>query len=69
MGAYAENVRVLNDTADYYRYLDATGHSEFLYAWVEQTIDHDLPQELAYLEDMSDSQRGFKRWSTCRTGR
>ena len=29
------NVRVLNDTADYYRYLDATAHAEFLYGCVE----------------------------------
>lgn len=44
------NVRVLNDTADYYRYFDATAHAEFLYQCVEQTVDQDLPQELAYLE-------------------
>jgi len=44
------NVRVLNDTADYYRYFDATAHAEFLYQCVEQTIVEDLPQELAYLE-------------------
>ena len=44
------NVRVLNDTADYYRYFDATAHAEFLYECVEQTVDQDLPQELAYLE-------------------
>lgn len=44
------NVRVLNDTADYYRYFDATAHAEFLYGCVEETVDQDLPQELAYLE-------------------
>ena len=44
------NVRVLNETADYYRYFDATAHAEFLYQCVEQTVDQDLPQELAYLE-------------------
>jgi len=44
------NVRVLNDTADYYRYFDATAHAEFLYGCVEETINEDLPQELAYLE-------------------
>jgi Fic family protein len=44
------NVRVLNNTADYYRYFDATVHAEFLYQCVEQTVDQDLPQELAYLE-------------------
>jgi Fic family protein len=44
------NVRVLNDTSLYYRYFDATAHAEFLYECVEQTIEQDLPQEVAYLE-------------------
>lgn len=43
------NVQVNNDTADYYRYFDATAHAEFLYASVEHTIDRDLPEEIAYL--------------------
>ncbi|MCZ6480775.1 MAG: Fic family protein [candidate division NC10 bacterium] len=44
------NVRVENDTADYYRYFDATAHAEFLYKCVEQTIVYDLPEEIGYLE-------------------
>ncbi len=44
------NVEVLNDTADYYRYFDATAHAEFLYACVEQTVEHDLPDEVRFLE-------------------
>ncbi len=44
------NLRVLNDTADYYRYFDATAHAEFLYGCVEETVNQDLPLELAYLE-------------------
>ena len=44
------NVRVLNDTADYYRYFDATAHAEFLYRCVEETVEEDLPQEVSYLE-------------------
>ncbi len=44
------NVRVKNDTADYYRYFDATAHAEFLYKCVEQTILQDLPEEVGYLE-------------------
>ncbi len=43
-------VRVLNDTADYYRHFDATAHAEFLYQCVEQTVDRDLAQEFANLE-------------------
>jgi Fic family protein len=44
------NVEVLNDTAAYYRFFDATTHAEFLYACVEQTIEEDLPAEVAFLE-------------------
>jgi Fic family protein len=44
------NVEVLNDTGDYYRYFDATPHAEFLYRCVEETVERDLPEEVAYLE-------------------
>lgn len=44
------NVEVLNETADYYRFFDATAHAEFLYRCVETTVVHDLPEEIAYLE-------------------
>lgn len=44
------NVEVLNDTADYYRYFDATPHAEFLYRCVLETVRQDLPDEVAYLE-------------------
>jgi hypothetical protein len=43
-------VRVLNDTADYYRSIDATAHAEFLYRCVEDTVECDLPEEVAFLE-------------------
>ena len=44
------NVEVRNDTADYYRYFDATAHAEFLYRCVEETVTEDLPEGVAYLE-------------------
>jgi hypothetical protein len=44
------NVDVENDTADFYRYFDATPHAEFLYHCVEQTIVKDLPEETRYLK-------------------
>jgi hypothetical protein len=44
------NVQVLNATADYYRYFDATPHAEFLYRCVEETVEQDLGREVAYLE-------------------
>src|SRR5436305_607766 len=44
------NVEVLNETADYYRYFDATRHAEFLYGCVAETVEQDLPNEVKYLE-------------------
>ena len=43
------NVRVLNDTGDFYRYFDATSQTEFLYSSVQRTIELDLPQEAEFL--------------------
>ncbi|MDR6101760.1 hypothetical protein QE369_001957 [Agrobacterium larrymoorei] len=43
------NVTVLNDTADFYRYFDATPHAEFLFECVARTINVDLPAETAFL--------------------
>jgi len=43
------NIQVRNETADYYRYFDATPHAEFLYACVKQTIEEDLPRETDFL--------------------
>ena len=54
----AGNIRVLNDTADFYRFFDATPHAEFLYECVQQTIEHDLPDEAAFL----------RRYDAFRTG-
>ena len=44
------NVEVTNETAQWYRYFDATAHAEFLYRCVEATVENDLPYEVAYLE-------------------
>ena len=43
------NLRVLNDTADLYRFFDATPHAEFLYRCVRRTIEQDLPREADFL--------------------
>ena len=43
------SVRVTGDTADFYRFFDATPHAEFLYACVQQTIEQDLPNEVLFL--------------------
>ncbi|WP_316398870.1 hypothetical protein [Bradyrhizobium sp. 33ap4] len=39
----------MNDTADFYRFSDATPHAEFLYACVQRTIEQDLPSEARFL--------------------
>lgn len=52
------NVEVLNDTADYYRYFDATKLAEFLYDCVNDTIQNIIPTELNYLQQYDE----FKRY-------
>ena len=54
------NVEVLNDTARFYRYFDATRHAEFLYDCVAQTVEHDLPDEVAFLEAYDRFDRGLQ---------
>ncbi len=44
------NIEILNDTADLYRYFDATKQAEFLYSCVEQTVKDTIPQEVDYLQ-------------------
>lgn len=44
------NVKVLNDTADLYRFYDCTAEAEFLYECVLRTIEEDLPREIDYLK-------------------
>lgn len=43
------NVRVVNETVDFYRFFDATPHVEFLYCCVQRTIEEDLPRETEFL--------------------
>lgn len=43
------NVDVLNDTIDYYRYFDATHQVEFIFDSIKYVIDNILPKEIAYL--------------------
>jgi len=44
------NVEILNETIDYYRYFDATIQAEFLFECVESTINTIIPQEVLYLQ-------------------
>lgn len=43
------NVEVLSETADFYRFFDATPHAEFLFSCVARTVDLDLPAGTAFL--------------------
>jgi hypothetical protein len=54
------NVRVLNDTADFYRFFDATPHAEFLYGCVRKTIEEDLPNETKFLESFDRFRTGIE---------
>ncbi len=38
------NVKVLNDTCDFYRYFDATRYTEFLYFCIHRAIKSDIPE-------------------------
>lgn len=52
------NVEVLNDTIDYYRYFDATAQAEFLFDCVADTIENIIPNEVTYLQHYDE----FKRY-------
>ena len=54
------NVEVLNDTARLYRFFDATAQAEFLYRCIAETVDRDLPQEVAFLEAYDKFRAGVK---------
>ncbi|MCK5815933.1 MAG: Fic family protein [Flavobacteriaceae bacterium] len=44
-----QNIEVLNDTLDLYRFFDATKQAAFLFASVQDTIENIIPQEVDYL--------------------
>ncbi len=52
------NVEVLNDTIDLYRYFDATKQAEFLFECIDHTISIIIPKEAAYLKNYDE----FKGW-------
>jgi len=45
------NVKVLNDTADFYRFFDCTPYVEFLYECIKITIENNLPNEIGFLKN------------------
>lgn len=50
----SNNVEVLNETIDYYRYFDATKQAEFLYSCVKDTIENIIPFEVKYLHQFDE---------------
>jgi len=55
------NIHVLNETADYYRYFDATEYTLFLYRCVQDTIEHDLSQEASHIIAYDRFRAGLQR--------
>jgi Fic family protein len=53
----SNNVVVLNDTIDYYRYFDATKQAEFLFDCVNDTIENVIPTEVNYLQQYDAMKR------------
>ena len=51
------NVRVLNETIDFYRFFDATKQAEFLYDCVKDTIENIIPNEVSYLVKYDEFKR------------
>jgi hypothetical protein len=43
-------VEILNETADLYRYFDATVQAEFLFECIAETVNKTLPEEVSYLK-------------------
>jgi len=50
-------LKVLQDTHDFYRYIDFTPVAEYLFQCVEKTITTDLREELAFLADYDNIKR------------
>jgi hypothetical protein len=48
---------VLNDTRDFYRYVDCTLIAETLFSFVEETIEKELPAEIQFLQQYDAARR------------
>jgi hypothetical protein len=54
-------VTVRNETADHYRYFDATAMAEALYGWVEETVRNELRRELQFVVAFRETRRELER--------
>lgn len=50
-----------DNDASLYAYLDLTPHAEALYGWVQETIRHDLVEEIDILKKVDDARRRMSR--------
>lgn len=48
---------VINDTRDFYRYIDCTFIAETLFGFVEETIEKELPAEIQFLQQYDNARR------------
>lgn len=53
------NVEVMNETIDFYRYFDATQQTEFLFECVDYTIKKIIPEEVDYLQKYDTLKAGI----------
>ena len=51
---------VQNDTARWYSYIDMTSQAEALFRFIEQTIDTELVEELAFLANYDETKRAIQ---------
>lgn len=55
----AGEMTVLHDTSGFYRYMDLTGATEFLFESIEKTLDRDLIQGLNFLRSYDQVQKNL----------
>lgn len=53
-------LRVLNETADFYRSIDCTTMAEALFGFVEETIQHELPAEVHFIESYDQARKEMR---------
>mgnify|MGYP006883641348 CR=1 FL=1 len=54
------SMTVHNDTARWYRYIDMTPQVEALFKFIDQTIEEELPRELAFLASYDETKKAIQ---------
>ena len=54
------NVQVQGDSSDFYRAIDYTPMAAALYRFVQRTVEHDLPDELAYIRGYDTARKAMR---------